>query len=112
MPGPYYSAPHPKGISIRRAEPEAPSREAEIGAHIKPQPDGCWLYNGEADKYHTIFWRGRTQPAHRVVYEILVDEIPDGLHLHHNCETPGCVNPEHLEPVTPGEHRTIHAMSS
>jgi hypothetical protein len=39
--------------------------------------------------------------AHRVAYELLVGPIPDGMHLDHLCRTPACVNPAHLEPVTP-----------
>lgn len=38
--------------------------------------------------------------AHRIVYEEQVGEIPDGLQLDHLCRNRGCVNIEHLEPVT------------
>ncbi len=45
-------------------------------------------------------FEGRLQPAHRVTYRILVGEIPAGLEIDHLCRNPGCVNPDHLEPVT------------
>lgn len=38
--------------------------------------------------------------AHRVAYEAFVGPIPRGLVIDHLCRNRGCVNPEHLEPVT------------
>jgi hypothetical protein len=43
---------------------------------------------------------GKIDYAHRVSYELLVGPIPEGLHLDHLCRNRGCVNPDHLEPVT------------
>lgn len=42
--------------------------------------------------------------AHRWVYEQLRGPIPDGMHLHHRCGERACVNPEHLELITPSDH--------
>jgi DNA-binding XRE family transcriptional regulator len=42
--------------------------------------------------------------AHRFAWEILVGPIPEGLQLDHLCRNPPCVNPDHLEPVTPREN--------
>lgn len=64
---------------------------------------GCWEYQGarghKGHGYVTI--RQRQVYTHRVVYEAMVCEIPDGLHLDHLCCNPPCVNPSHLDPVTP-----------
>ena len=46
----------------------------------------------------------RAIPAHRLVYTIHRGQIPDGLDLDHLCRNTRCVNPEHLEPVTPQEN--------
>jgi hypothetical protein len=43
-------------------------------------------------------------PAHRYAFELLRHEVPDGLALDHLCRDHGCVNPWHLEPVTPREN--------
>ena len=44
-------------------------------------------------------------PAYRRAWEDLVGPIPYGFELDHLCKTPMCVNPNHLEPVTPRENK-------
>jgi hypothetical protein len=86
------------------------SVETRIGKRIQPQPNGCWLYRGDPDTYaKTALARGWPITVHRFVYETLLDvEIPEGHDLHHLCETPGCCNPDHLEPLTRKEHKAEH----
>lgn len=68
--------------------------------------DGHWLWTAHLDEhgYGRITHNGRTRPAHRVMYELLVEPVPDDLWMDHLCRMPRCVNPAHLEPVTPREN--------
>lgn len=47
---------------------------------------------------------GRQRLAHRVAWELAKGPIPAGLQIDHLCRNPRCVNPKHLEPVTPREN--------
>src|SRR5262249_35767379 len=62
-----------------------------------------WLWTAAIDGsgYGVTSDSGNTVSAHRAVYRLLVGEILDGMHLDHLCRVRCCVNPLHLEPVTP-----------
>ena len=70
-------------------------------------PDGCWLWTASIAKTgygKFAITRSVWQEAHRVSYELYVGEIPAGLYVDHLCRQRSCVNPHHLELVTPGEN--------
>ena len=65
----------------------------------------CWQWQGYLTHGYghlSIGPRGEAVqvPAHRFSYELFVGPIPDNLEIDHLCRNRGCVNPEHLEPVT------------
>lgn len=73
-----------------------------------PRPDlgACWKWTAAVSSSgYGITWNGTALVgAHVFTYTALVAPVPAGLHLDHLCRVPLCVNPQHLEPVTPGEN--------
>lgn len=60
-----------------------------------PEPNtGCWLWSGTwvRDNYGTY---GNTR-AHRLSWMVFKGPIPKGRSVCHRCDTPSCVNPDHL----------------
>lgn len=69
--------------------------------------DTCWLWTaGQMGKGYGGF-RVDAQssiPAHRYSYLLHKGKIPVGYHIDHLCRVRKCVNPNHLEAVTPREN--------
>jgi hypothetical protein len=64
-----------------------------------PEPtSGCWLWEGYVNKdgYGTVTRQGQIYMAHRYSWIVNRGEIPPGLYLLHRCDTPPCINPDHL----------------
>lgn len=72
--------------------------------------DDCWDWTGPFNPkgygnfYETVNSVNTNRVAHRVVFEELFMDIPEGLTLDHLCRNKVCVNPDHLEPVTLAEN--------
>lgn len=68
--------------------------------------DGCWEWTAakDADSYGTFGVNNRGRLSHRIIYELLVGPIGEGLTLDHLCRVRHCVRPDHLEPVTNREN--------
>lgn len=67
---------------------------------------GCWEWSAakSANGYGRVKVKGQLLTTHRVVYELLIGEIPAGCVLEHLCKTRACCNPFHLVPVTQQEN--------
>lgn len=69
-----------------------------------PEPNsGCWIWLGSTrNGYGRLTIGSRTDgtrksiSAHRLSFEAHNGPIPDGLYVCHKCDTPACVNPDHL----------------
>lgn len=69
----------------------------------------CWEWLGYfSGDYPMVYFEGRDHHAHRVAYQVFRGSIPRGLHAHHTCEHKWCVNPYHVELVTPRQHSNLH----
>ena len=74
-----------------------------------PVPEaGCWIWIGglSGNRGYGAFWNGiRNVRAHRYSLERATGkEIPPGMMACHKCDTPLCVNPDHLFVGTQSEN--------
>lgn len=72
-----------------------------------------WIAQLRADGYGEIRIKAsdgtkRNHLAHVYAWEQENGPVPDGLVLHHRCETRACVNTAHLQPMTRGDHARHH----
>lgn len=82
---------------------------AQLDDKIQEIPEaGCWIWTGCGARYRKGYgkkwFRGQLWQVHRVSYTLHRGEIPGDLWLDHLCKTPSCINPWHLEAVTPREN--------
>lgn len=82
--------------------------EQRFWSKVVPDPNsGCWLWAGDTNGRYgsmSIRWPGHQTRvfAHRFSYELHNRvTIPPGLEVDHKCRTTFCVNPAHLQLVTP-----------
>lgn len=61
-------------------------------------PNGCWMWIAGANGrgYGSFTLKDRQVPAHRLAWMYLNGPMPKGMYACHRCDTPPCVNPDHL----------------
>lgn len=72
-------------------------------AFVSPEPNtGCWLWTGGGKPYPVFWFNGRTVSGQVFAHDVLGGRYaPPGWHRDHICQVKCCVNPEHIEAVTP-----------
>jgi hypothetical protein len=85
------------------------SRFAPRDADYVVDESGCWIWQRSLDRdgYGQTSRDGECR-AHVWMYQQHVGPVPPGRLLHHRCEVKACVNPAHLEPMTPLDHTRLH----
>lgn len=74
-----------------------------IRTRVTVTANGCWEWSGS--RYPTGYGKSKKSVgagyAHRASHEAFIGAIPDGLQIDHLCMNKPCVNPDHLQAVTP-----------
>src|SRR4051812_11259596 len=83
----------------------ATTLEDRFWARVQKTPGGCWLWTSARGSSHDPSLYGMFDPgdgrgsrgAHRISWEIHHGRpVPEDLFVLHTCDTPACVNPQHL----------------
>jgi hypothetical protein len=74
----------------------------------------CWKWTEAINDsgYGIIRIGKKSVRAHRFAWELLVDEIPEGMQIDHRCRHRECVRPEHLRVVTNKQNQEHISMRS
>lgn len=88
------------------------SLETRIGKNVTPLPSGCWQWGDGSVDYPATTAYGEPVRVHRWIYFALHPELDpsewERHHAHHHCQNPRCVNPAHIQLLTPKEHKQRH----
>lgn len=101
-------------ILVREGAISNPDIQGKFYAKAKLNESGCLIWQGKPRDGRPVFTYGGSAAAYRFSMAWSLDlkgpwELPDGHDVHHTCNEPMCVNPEHLLLLTSAEHLALHA---
>ena len=93
----------PKGT---RLEDDPTLVLSRLMTRVDKKESGCieWCGSAQPSGYGKVKVGNRYYSAHRLIYELTVGPIPEGMYLLHSCDNPKCCNVEHLRPGTQKEN--------
>ena len=97
--------------NLRNGTPHRPTERERFWAKVaKGASDECWLWQaGLRGEYGFFNREGTTIGAHKYAYLDANGSIGEGLYVDHKCHVPACVNPAHLQAVTPKQNNENHS---
>ena len=87
----------PKGYSAH-AQRAGKTFAERLAYRSRRAPNGCLLWHGAKLQagYGVLAVEGVRKLAHRAAWEEAHGAIPKGMQVCHHCDTPNCIEPEHL----------------
>ena len=79
----------------------------------KTRPDGdCIVWTGSigANGYGQYRTHDDNLTSHRLLWELVFGQVPEGMAIHHTCENRRCINPYHLKLLSPAAHLRHHRL--
>ena len=88
-----------------------PAQE-RFNALVERRENDCHLWLGARPGGYGLFRLSGVKlvAAHRFAYELIFGAIPPGMQIDHVCRVRRCVNPDHLQIVTPDQNKLLHQI--
>lgn len=94
---------------------DKPWREgSEYSVEDRGYETPCWVWQRTLSHHGygvVVSSDTRRHLAHRVSFKRANGSLEQRNHVHHKCEVIACVNPDHLEELTPREHNARHGRA-